>query len=131
MEKNTSSISFDSACRKLNTVKSFGASPKLKQRKKRKLKDLSKRVESNPTFYACISPRSIIKQKLVFNEGVGSEPEDESISNSMFNPCLFHTDSEVNRCNNRLLGPSNSNLGKKVWNSITRLGVSYGGNDGM
>lgn len=54
--------------------------------------------------------------------------EEENISSGTF-PCLSHTDSEVQRCNTRILNHSDSGVSRKIWNSIARLGVVSGIND--
>lgn len=84
-------------------------------------------VEAKSSYFASIDPRSLSNQVPVAT--VYLEEEDDSISNGMFTHCFSHTGSEVIRCNHKLLAPSNSEDGGKVWKSIARLGVSFGGNE--
>ncbi|CAI8615628.1 unnamed protein product [Vicia faba] len=101
---------------------------KPKKRKIKQVKGLGKRVNFNPSYYACIAPRkerkknsksasgsARINDRRNSSLGVASDRNKES-DNSL-------TDSEVLRCNNRLLNNSNSEVGKKLWDVISKLGV--------
>lgn len=91
------------------------------------------RLEIKPSYYATIAPRSNSNKSL--NMGSSSavilEATGDSISNSAYFPCSSHIDSKVIRCNNRLLVAAKSDVGRKVWNSISRLGVTYEGDDNI
>lgn len=118
-------LSFDSAY-KIATLRkvSMKASTK-KKLKNRKLEDLGAMAVVKPSYYASIAPRQSVKEILA--DLSASEFEEDLISNGTFNPCSSHIDSEVIRCNNRLLAPSKLDVGRKIWRTITRLGVSFGG----
>lgn len=89
-------------------------SAKLKKRKKCVLKDLGEKVEVKPSFFASIAPGNNLTFNKVSRGTNCSQLEDESISNGTFSPCLSHTDSEVIRCNHRLLVPTKSEVRRKV-----------------
>lgn len=111
-------ISFDSACRKV-------------KKKNGILKDLGEKVEVRPSFFASIAPKNFQSQNFAIKEAAVDDSNEDQISNGMFNPCLSHTDSEVTRCNHRLLGPAKSEVGRKIRNSTSRLGVTVSGNDSV
>lgn len=76
-------------------------------------------------YFSCIAPRIYSGSFQISSSETQHEVEGDNISNGMF-PCLSHTDSEVMRCNNKILNPSKSEVGRKIWNSIARLGVVSG-----
>lgn len=49
--------------------------------------------------------------------------ESDNISSGTFSTCNSLSDSEVIRCNRRLLSNSNSEVGKKIWEAISKLGI--------
>lgn len=82
-------------------------------------------MDANSLFFASIAPRSHSNKIPV--AAAGPKVEEDSISKGTFTPCFSRTNFEVTRCNHRLLASSKSDVGRKVWKSIVRLGVSFGG----
>ncbi|CAI8598784.1 unnamed protein product [Vicia faba] len=107
---------FNDACKKLKTVKP-------KRRKVKEVRDLGEKVEFIPSYYACIFPRKNGETYIFSSSTKAGIREDDSISNGTFPFCNSLIDSEVLRCNRRLLKNEESEVGKKIWDLITKLGA--------
>lgn len=99
------------------------------KKKKRAVKDLGEKVDVQPSFFATISPRNNHSLRQAPCHINGSQTEEDPISNGTLTHYFSYTNSEVIRCNHRLLVSKKLEVGIKIWNSISRMGVSFGGND--
>lgn len=132
LERNNyeSPMSFDSTCRRVSRAISKTAPKASKKKKKKKsiqeceevFVPKQSRLFSIEPISDCVSIRKI--------EGEASMENEDSISNGMFTPCNSLTDSEVMRCNSRILKATNSEVGRKIWDSVLKLGVVSGEEEG-
>lgn len=109
-------ISFDKACSHIKNTKP-------KNKKFKEIKELVENVVFHSSFFDCIGLRRAISSLNTLVSKKTPSTNGDSISNGEFSLCKSLTDSEVLRCNNRLLKNPNSDVGRKVWNTITKLGV--------
>lgn len=115
-------ISFDMACRLIKSPK---------RKKKKAVANLGRIVENSKSYYSCIAPRKNVKKCLVETAKCQEEMNKTSISQkdgqqqfsgeSISSHSL--TDSGILRCNLRLVNSDNSDVGRRVWDSISNLGV--------
>lgn len=112
--KSDGPLSFDGACTVIMDSKSKSSKTKL-------VEELGKNVKIVPSFYDCLAPR-------VFRIGgrAGSFKnttiDSEDISSSSSHLGNYMTESEVIRCNRRIMR-KDSEVGSKLWEYISKLGV--------
>lgn len=109
-------LSFDKACSKLNGPR---------KRKKKAVQDLGWNVESTRSYFACLATRrGTISSKgekgVIIGVPTLNRVEREETSSSLGESFSFKslTDSEVMRCNYRIINFENSEVGRRVWESI-------------
>lgn len=96
---------------------------------KKKTKNIKERKEIGgavvvrPSYFDCIGLR--VKTDGHFRQGAdtSSKSSEDQISNSEFSKNLSFSDSDVIRCNSRIIKNHNSGIGRSVWNSISKMGV--------
>lgn len=119
-------VSFYQACRDI-CPKSIVVNPKCgthnqqktKQHRKKKLvKELGTKKNNNLSYFSCIAPKNEKKEVMVPASGAVS---DNSISTGESFICLSYSESDIIRCNNRLVGKSE--VGLKVLSFVSDLGV--------
>ncbi|XP_058758239.1 uncharacterized protein LOC131631463 [Vicia villosa] len=89
------------------------------------------KVEISSSFYACITPRQGSRSKINDDVPGAVDSKVDSISNGELNPSSSNSDHDILRSNVRKMNNDNSEVGKKVLGSITKLGVTSGGDEGM
>lgn len=92
-----------------------------KKRKSKVVEDLGEKVIFVPSFYDYFALRSKSSSIETFSSSKRNNHKGESKCELSLSHSL--TDSEVVRCNNRIVKNSKSEVGKKVWDVITLLGV--------
>lgn len=90
LELNKGPLSFDSACRNLHHSKSKRVAAKLKKRKKKNVKDLGRRMEAKPSYFATIAPRSNSSLKRASSSTNNPKATNDSISNNIFSLFIPH-----------------------------------------
>lgn len=81
---------------------------------------------SVPSYFASIEPRHPNDSRSKSMSDAIEDADTVSAPTGNFFPFTSHTDSVVLRCNNRLVKPVKSEVGQRLWKTITNLGVAGG-----
>lgn len=117
-------ISIDGECN--NLKKSLA-----KIRNKKQIENLGIRVNINPSYYACLIPKTNEFGGKYLAPILDLSKYNDSISSDSAPFCKSLTDSAVMRCNDKLLRNDHSNVGKSIWETISNLGVISRDADGL
>lgn len=120
--KSGGPLTFDEACRVIMDSKSKSSKTKL-------VEGLGENVKIVPSFYNCLAPRVFCRSGRPGSfKNTTIISEDISISSSHL--CNSMTESEVIRCNRRIVR-KDSEVGRKLWESISKLGVVSRAEEGL
>lgn len=119
--KDMGLLSFDKSC-------SLVRNPR--RRKKKVLAYLGSNVEFSKSYFDCLEPRTgetnrrggILSFTGNCSSSIVKAAGDQQISGESIS-CPSLTDTEIMRCDHRLINCDNSDVGRRVWESISNLGV--------
>lgn len=121
-------ISFDEACFSIHKKHSV---TKKKNKQKKNVPDLGRKTEIIPSCYTNIGLRKEFREKKSRTVLEVVETAKDPISNGESFLCTFLSDRNIRSYNSRLCQNNKCDVGKKLWDSITKLGVLSVGEDSM